>query len=75
MDERGEMPRKLDKAVKKDTVTVPDGGYTILRFHATNPGLNFVFVRVSKKPVKCEDVRDQENEKKIVKRRRHQSSC
>ena len=42
MDERGEIPRKLDKAVKKDTVTVPDGGYTILRFHATNPGLNFV---------------------------------
>ena len=39
MDERGEMPRNLDKAVKKDTVTVPDGGYAILRFHATNPGL------------------------------------
>ena len=42
MDERGEIPTKLDKAVKKDTVTVPDGRYTILRFHATNPGLNFV---------------------------------
>ena len=39
MDQRGEIPRKLDKAVKKDTVTVPDGGYAILRFHATNPGL------------------------------------
>ena len=38
MDKRGELPRKLNRAVEKDTVTVPDGGYTILRFHATNPG-------------------------------------
>ena len=40
MDKRGELPRKLDRAVEKDTVTVPDGGYTIIRFHATNPGIS-----------------------------------
>ena len=38
MDARGEIPRKLDREIKKDTVAVPDGGYTLLRFHATNPG-------------------------------------
>ncbi len=27
-----------DSAILKDTVTVPDGGYTIVRIHATNPG-------------------------------------
>ena len=34
----GNITRKLDKAVKKDTVIVPDGGYTIIRFLADNPG-------------------------------------
>ncbi|XP_013415315.1 laccase-4-like [Lingula anatina] len=38
MDRNGEIPRKLKGAVKKDSVTVPDGGFTIIRFHATNPG-------------------------------------
>ena len=38
MDRRGEIPRKLDKAVRKDSVLVPSGGYTIFRFKATNPG-------------------------------------
>ncbi|XP_033096053.1 laccase-1-like [Anneissia japonica] len=32
------LTRKLERAIKKDTVIVPDGGYTIIRFHATNPG-------------------------------------
>ncbi len=38
MDQRGEIKRKLDKAPIKDTVVTMDGGYVILRFHATNPG-------------------------------------
>uniref|UniRef100_A0A8D8WL32 Laccase-2 n=1 Tax=Cacopsylla melanoneura TaxID=428564 RepID=A0A8D8WL32_9HEMI len=38
MDKRGEIKRNLDSAPLKDTVTVPDGGFTIIRFHATNPG-------------------------------------
>ncbi|XP_026666521.1 laccase-1-like isoform X2 [Ceratina calcarata] len=38
LDETGAIRRNLDRAPLKDTVTVPDGGYTILRFHANNPG-------------------------------------
>lgn len=38
LDRMGLIERKLSKAPVKDTVTVPDGGYTILRFHANNPG-------------------------------------
>lgn len=38
MDQRGDIKRNLHSAVLKDTVTVPDGGYAILRFHANNPG-------------------------------------
>lgn len=38
LDRMGHIYRKLDKAITKDTVSVPDGGYTIVRFHAKNPG-------------------------------------
>ncbi|XP_043509689.1 laccase-2-like isoform X3 [Frieseomelitta varia] len=38
LDKKGAIRRNLDRAPLKDTVTVPDGGYTILRFHANNPG-------------------------------------
>lgn len=37
-DRQGQIRRKLDRAPIKDTVTVPDGGYTIIRFLADNPG-------------------------------------
>lgn len=37
-DKMGLIKRNLLDAPLKDTVTVPDGGYTIVRFHATNPG-------------------------------------
>ncbi|KAF5305483.1 hypothetical protein FQA39_LY01574 [Lamprigera yunnana] len=37
-DSKELIARNLVNPVKKDTVTVPDGGYTILRFHASNPG-------------------------------------
>merc|ERR1712113_186798 len=35
------IPRKLHKAPKKDTVVVMDGGVTIVRFVADNPGYWF----------------------------------
>lgn len=38
LDRQGSIVRKLKRAPLKDTVTVPDGGYTIVRFHAVNPG-------------------------------------
>ncbi|XP_043270972.1 laccase-1-like [Venturia canescens] len=38
LDEEGLIVRNLDRPPIKDTVTVPDGGYTIVRFHAYNPG-------------------------------------
>jgi hypothetical protein len=40
MDENGLIRRNLVDAPKKDTVPIPDGGYTITRFMATNPGRN-----------------------------------
>ncbi|XP_011135308.1 laccase-1 isoform X1 [Harpegnathos saltator] len=38
MERQGLINRKLKRAPLKDTVTVPDGGFTIVRFHANNPG-------------------------------------
>lgn len=38
LDRQGKLKRRLLRAPKKDTVTVPDGGYTIIRFVADNPG-------------------------------------
>ncbi|XP_046548487.1 laccase-1-like isoform X1 [Haliotis rubra] len=38
MDADGLIERNLDTPIAKDTVTVPDGGYTVIRFHADNPG-------------------------------------
>ncbi|XP_063981169.1 uncharacterized protein LOC135164602 isoform X2 [Diachasmimorpha longicaudata] len=38
LDAAGRIERRLDSAPIKDTVTVPDGGYTIVRFYADNPG-------------------------------------
>lgn len=38
LDKKGAIRRNLDHAPLKDTVTVPDGGYTVVRFHANNPG-------------------------------------
>ncbi|XP_025992935.1 laccase-1 isoform X1 [Solenopsis invicta] len=38
LDRLGLIRRKLKRAPLKDTVTVPDGGYTIVRFYADNPG-------------------------------------
>lgn len=37
-DEAGLLTRNLKNAPIKDTVTVPDGGYTVIRFKADNPG-------------------------------------
>lgn len=38
LDKQGLINRRLTRAPLKDTVTVPDGGYTIVRFYANNPG-------------------------------------
>lgn len=38
LDRLGRLRRKLANSLQKDTVTVPDGGYTIIRFYADNPG-------------------------------------
>lgn len=43
LDEDGKLERNFKNPPRKDTVIVPDGGYTILRFHATNPG-KFTFI-------------------------------
>uniref|UniRef100_A0A1B6FJ43 Laccase n=1 Tax=Cuerna arida TaxID=1464854 RepID=A0A1B6FJ43_9HEMI len=38
LDKANKLVRNLTNPAIKDTVTVPDGGYTILRVHASNPG-------------------------------------
>lgn len=38
-DSQGLVRRNLIDAPIKDTVAVPDGGYTIIRFMATNSGI------------------------------------
>ncbi|GAB0094395.1 Multicopper oxidase [Sergentomyia squamirostris] len=38
LDRSGKLYRRLKGAPIKDTVTIPDGGYTIIRFKADNPG-------------------------------------
>lgn len=38
LDKQGKLKRRLFRAPQKDTVTVPDGGYSIIRFVADNPG-------------------------------------
>jgi len=38
LDRFGLLKRNLNTAPVKDTVTIPDGGYTIIRFEAINPG-------------------------------------
>lgn len=38
LDKLGRLKRRFVDSPEKDTVTVPDGGYTIIRFFADNPG-------------------------------------
>ncbi|XP_054269197.1 uncharacterized protein LOC128990701 [Macrosteles quadrilineatus] len=38
LDQANMLVRNFTRPPIKDTVTVPDGGYTILRVHASNPG-------------------------------------
>ena len=39
LDREGLLERNLDRPPLKDTVTIPSGGYTIIRFIADNPGV------------------------------------
>lgn len=41
MDARGELRRNLIKPPFRDTITIPDGGYAVIRFTASNPGFWF----------------------------------
>ncbi|KAJ8683451.1 hypothetical protein QAD02_019243 [Eretmocerus hayati] len=41
LDRQGKIQRRLDRAPIKDTIKAPGGGYTIVRFHANNPGYWF----------------------------------
>lgn len=41
LDKLGRLRRRFIDSPRKDTVTVPDGGYTIIRFYADNPGSEF----------------------------------
>ena len=43
MDRNGLIERNLINAPIKDTAPVPDGGYTIVRFFANNPGQLILF--------------------------------
>ncbi|XP_050695782.1 uncharacterized protein LOC126985218 [Eriocheir sinensis] len=38
LDHQGRITRNLVNPPYKDTVTIPDGGYSVVRFRATNPG-------------------------------------
>lgn len=38
LDRSGQLMRNFYHPVRKDTVTIPDGGYTVVRFIADNPG-------------------------------------
>ncbi|XP_071116464.1 uncharacterized protein [Haliotis cracherodii] len=38
LDTDGLISRNLETPVAKDTVTIPNGGYTVIRFKADNPG-------------------------------------
>ena len=38
MDEEGKINRNYNRPPVKDTITVPVGGYTVIRFLADNPG-------------------------------------
>ncbi|XP_060065140.1 uncharacterized protein LOC132545474 [Ylistrum balloti] len=46
LDNEGKLIRNLTSPVDKDTVTVPDGGYVILRVHANNPGFWFMHCHI-----------------------------
>lgn len=43
LDKEGLLKRNFINPPIKDTVTTPDGGYSILRFHAINPGTALPF--------------------------------
>uniref|UniRef100_A0A2C9K905 Plastocyanin-like domain-containing protein n=1 Tax=Biomphalaria glabrata TaxID=6526 RepID=A0A2C9K905_BIOGL len=39
LDRAGKINRTTSQAPLKDTIIIPDGGYTVLRFRADNPGI------------------------------------
>uniref|UniRef100_T1JM48 Laccase n=1 Tax=Strigamia maritima TaxID=126957 RepID=T1JM48_STRMM len=47
MDADGKIRRKLSHAPIKDSITVPDGGYVVVRFVADNPGFWLLHCHIS----------------------------
>ncbi|CAG2067752.1 unnamed protein product, partial [Timema podura] len=47
LNEKGKIPKKLNNAPIKDTVSVPTRGYAILRFVTSNPGYWFFHCHIS----------------------------
>ena len=47
LDKRGEIKRNLINPPIKDSVVVPDSGFTVLRFLANNPGYWLVHCHMS----------------------------
>ncbi|OXU24077.1 hypothetical protein TSAR_003554 [Trichomalopsis sarcophagae] len=50
LDREGKIKRNLNQAPLEDTVEVSTNGYTIVRFHATNPG-QFNYITLSSTPI------------------------
>jgi L-ascorbate oxidase len=38
LDNENKLKRNLENPPFKDTIQIPSGGYTIIKFHANNPG-------------------------------------
>jgi L-ascorbate oxidase len=53
LDQSGMLPRNFDRPPLKDSVTVPAGGYTIIRFLADNPGSWLFHCHLGNSHFKC----------------------
>lgn len=45
LNKTNQIHRNLKNPPLKDTITVPDGGFTIIRFYTANPGLSFYKIK------------------------------
>lgn len=46
LNRTNQIHRNLKNPPLKDTITVPDGGYTIIRFYTKNPGMKFLKIKL-----------------------------
>ena len=47
LNEEGKIKRNLIDPIRKDTVAVPDAGFTVMRFKADNPGVWLLHCHIS----------------------------